>query len=59
VRSRSAQDIQDDIFRKMSADRKLEVGAQLWLLAKELDSDKINYAKNRPSASPRTNSRHS
>ena len=29
---RQAQDKQDDIFRKMSADKKLEVAAGLWLL---------------------------
>lgn len=50
-KQKSAQDIQDEIFRKMSADQKLELAAQLWLLAKELDSNKINYGINRPKAS--------
>lgn len=35
---KSAQEIQDDIFRKMSANRRLEVGAQLWRLARDLTS---------------------
>jgi len=39
------QDIQDAIFRKMSADQKVKLGAQLWQLAKSLAGDKINYAK--------------
>ncbi|MBI4708863.1 MAG: hypothetical protein HY764_01505 [Candidatus Portnoybacteria bacterium] len=40
---RTAQEIQDDIFRTMSADRKIDVGSQLWRLAKELVGNKINY----------------
>ncbi|MEK9170751.1 MAG: hypothetical protein AAB789_00335 [Patescibacteria group bacterium] len=50
-RKKSAQDIQDDIFRKMSADKKLEVAAGLWLLAKELNPSSIRYdGINRPAA---------
>ena len=52
--SKSAQDIQDGIFQKMSADRKLEIAAKLWLLAKALDPDKIDFrihGRNRPAAS--------
>lgn len=45
-----AQDIQDGIFRKMSADERVRFGAQLWKLAKELIGDKINYARKRPEA---------
>lgn len=51
LRQKSAQDIQDEIFKNMSADKKLELAAKLWLLAKELDSDKINYGINRPKTS--------
>lgn len=40
---RSAQDMQDEIFRIMSADEKIKLGAGLWRLAKELDSSKITY----------------
>ena len=40
---KSAQEIQDDIFRGMSAERKLEIGAQLWRLARALVGDKIHY----------------
>lgn len=47
---KSAQEIQDKIFRKMSADRKMELSSQLWRLAKELAGDKINYGTNRPQA---------
>ena len=50
-RKKSAQDIQDDIFRKMSADKKLEVATGLWLLAKELNPNNIRYDRvNRPAA---------
>lgn len=51
-----AQDIQDDIFKKMSADRKVEIGSQLWQLAKELVGNKIDYGKNRSSTSVDRNS---
>lgn len=52
---KSAQDIQDDIFRKMSADKKLKVAAGLWRLARELDNSKIDFrlekhGRNRPTA---------
>ena len=48
---KSAQEMQDDIFRKMTADKKIEIGSQLWQLAKNLAGDKINYGKNRSKAS--------
>ncbi|MFH1284027.1 MAG: hypothetical protein ABIH78_00335 [Candidatus Peregrinibacteria bacterium] len=38
---KTAQDIQDDIFRKMSADEKLKVWAMLWRLAKDIVDNKI------------------
>ena len=38
-----AQDMQDEIFRNMSADKKLEVAAKLWLFAKALDPEKIDF----------------
>ena len=41
----SAQDMQDRIFRKMTANRKLEVGSMLWKLAKDLVGDKIDFRK--------------
>ncbi len=41
------QEKQDEIFQKMSAERKLEIGAQLWQLAKTLADDKINYGTRR------------
>jgi len=46
-KKKSAQEIQDEIFRKMSADRKILLGSQLWQLAKELAGGKINYGTNR------------
>ncbi len=52
---KSAQEIQDSIFRKMSADKKLELSSQLWQLAKELSGDKIYYGTNRPQASSHKN----
>lgn len=39
----SAQDSQDRIFQRMSADKKLEIAAKLWLLAKALNADKIDF----------------
>lgn len=35
-----AQKIQDEIFRNMSADRKLEIASQLWQLGQELNKMK-------------------
>lgn len=40
---KTAQDIQDDIFRKMTADEKSKVWAGLWILAKDLASNKITH----------------
>lgn len=52
---KSSQERQDEIFKKMSADRKIEVASQLWKLAKELDGDKINYGTNRSKTPSREN----
>ena len=47
-RGKTAQELQDEIFGKMSPEKKLEVGAQLWRLGKELAGGKIiNYGANR------------
>ena len=41
---KTAQEIQDAIFQRMSADKKIELGSSLWELARELAPDKIkNY----------------
>jgi hypothetical protein len=40
-----AQKRQDEIFRRMSGEQKLKLGANLWQLGKKLAGDKINYAK--------------
>lgn len=45
--AKTAQDIQDDIFRKMSADKRLEVWSMLWQLAKDIAGNKITYGANR------------
>lgn len=45
--AKTAQNIQDDIFRKMSADEKMEVWVGLWRLAKDLTGNKITYGSNR------------
>lgn len=55
VTKQSAQDMQDDIFRRMSADKKLEIAGKLWLLAKAIDPQKIDfrkYGRNRSASSP-------
>ena len=52
--SKTAQDIQDVIFRRMSADKKLEVAAKLWVLAKTLNPKKIDFrihGRDRPAPS--------
>ena len=46
-RKPTAQEMQDEIFRKMSADKKLELGSRLWLLAEELTKDKPNHGIDR------------
>lgn len=51
---KTAQERQDEIFQKMSADRKIEVGSQLWQLAKTLVGDKINYGAGRSKFSSRS-----
>lgn len=40
----AAQEMQDEIFRKMSpADKKIKLAADLWRLAKAIDGDKIDF----------------
>ena len=41
----TAQERQDAIFRRMSADEKVRLGAELWQLAKALAPEKIIYGK--------------
>ena len=50
-KTRTPEEIQDEIFRKMSAARRVEVGSQLWQLAKSLVGDKINYGRKRSKSS--------
>ena len=54
LEDKSGQEIQDRIFQKMSSDQKIAFGSQLWRLAKALDSEKIDYGRNRSAASPET-----
>lgn len=42
---KNPQDIQDDIFRKMSADKRIETGSQLWKLARALIGNKKLWRK--------------
>lgn len=42
---KSALDMQDNIFKKMSADKKVEIGAYLWRLGRDLAPDKIIYGR--------------
>ena len=44
---KSKSSLQDAIFKKMSPDRKVEIGSLLWRLAKELVGTKINYGPKR------------
>ena len=56
---RLVQDKQDDIFRNMSADRKIQIGSLLWKMAKSIVGDKINYAKSGSPESTRTDRKNS
>ncbi len=53
----NAQDVQDNIFKRMSADQKLKLGSDLWILGRELIGNKIyknyeeNYDRNRSQTS--------
>lgn len=40
----TAQDLQDEIFRNMSADKKMQVVAGFWLLAKDLNPNFLERA---------------
>ena len=51
---KSAQDIQDDIFRKMSADRKLATAARLSMFCLELNQ--LNHYAARDRRSPKSSS---
>lgn len=48
---KTAQEIQDRIFKNMSADKKIEIGSLLWKLGKDIVGNKINYASRRPKKS--------
>lgn len=56
---KTAQDIQDDIFRKMSDDRKIELWAKFWELARTLNGNKPAYGTNRSSPPPSKSRRRS
>ena len=43
---KTAQQIQDEIFKKMSANQKVKLGSDFWRLAKSLDSEKIDFRIN-------------
>lgn len=50
LEDKKGQKFQDEIFKKMSADQKIAFGSKLWRLAKVLDSEKIDYGRNRPAS---------
>lgn len=41
--NKSAQDTQDAIFRKMSADKKIELWSKFWRLARDLSGSKKEW----------------
>lgn len=47
IKEKSAQDIQDNIFRRMSVNRKIELSSDFWKLATYLSGKKFNYGNNR------------
>jgi hypothetical protein len=52
VAKKSAQEIQDEIFRNMSAEKKLELGAGLWRLAMQFAGDKMKDEIKRSKSAP-------
>ena len=38
---KTTQQIQDDIFRKMSANQKIKLGSEIWTFAKKISGGKI------------------
>ncbi|KKS95186.1 MAG: hypothetical protein UV75_C0009G0017 [Candidatus Giovannonibacteria bacterium GW2011_GWA1_43_15] len=58
LEDKKGQEFQDEIFRKMSADERMAFGSRLWRLAKALDSEKIDYGRNRPAASSQKSNRN-
>ncbi|MBI2017671.1 hypothetical protein HYS92_01325 [Candidatus Daviesbacteria bacterium] len=53
---KTAQQIQDSIFRKMSADKKIKFGSSMWRFAKQLAGDKIDFRINGSTSSTGKNS---
>lgn len=47
--NREAEELQDEIFKRMTPDEKLGVGAQLWRMAKDIVGDKITSYERRRS----------
>ena len=45
--SKAAQDIQDEIFRNMSIERKLDLASQFWQFVKEFRGTDALYGTNR------------
>lgn len=46
-KNKSPQEFQDDVFRKMKDEKKIELWSNFWLLARELSGNRI-YGTNRP-----------
>jgi len=44
-KGKTGQDIQDDMFRRMSADEKIKLGAGLWRLGKALNPKHSGYGR--------------
>ena len=41
----NAQDLQDEIFRNMTVDKRIKVASGFWQLGRAINSDKIDYRK--------------
>lgn len=48
-----AQELQDSIFRKMTADERVAFGSRLWLIAYSLAKNKITHDTRRPASATR------
>lgn len=53
----NTQDIQDSIFRRMTADEKVILGSELWRLGRDIAPEKVLYGReNRSTGSSREDS---
>ena len=45
---KTGQEIQNEIFRKMPVDQKIELASEFWQFVKDFRGTKVMYVQNRP-----------